>query len=308
MNAAHALGGQNTITLAPGARFTLTAADNWTDGATGLPVVAVGNNLTIIGNGDIIERGGASGTPDFRLLDVAAGAALRLTHLTVQGGRATDNPLFGAAAGGAVFNRGALTLDGVTVQNNVAVGQPGSDAIGGGIWSDGALTLTANTVVRNNQALGGGAAFLDPRIGSFAGGGFGGGLFVGGGTAVLTGVTLSGNVAQGGRGGDGFTYFDEWSGTIAVVPPSPGGVGYGGGLFVNTGAVELHGVTVTGNAARGGAAGHGKPHANPGPGVGGGLYFGTLAVVCLDGFTQAHVMQNKASTSNPNINGPWTPC
>src|SRR5262245_39726371 len=75
INAANALGGQNTITLVPGARFTLTAADNWTDGATGLPVVAVGDNLTIIGNGDIIERGGASGTPDRKSVVEGRGTA-----------------------------------------------------------------------------------------------------------------------------------------------------------------------------------------------------------------------------------------
>src|SRR5262249_59336841 len=40
IKAANAAGGSNTITLAPGKTFTLTAADNTTDtGATGLPVV-----------------------------------------------------------------------------------------------------------------------------------------------------------------------------------------------------------------------------------------------------------------------------
>src|SRR5262249_49091908 len=153
-----------------------------------------------------------SGRQPFRLLDVAAGAALTLTHLTLQGGRASDYTPVGAMAGGAAFNHGALTLDGVTVQNNVAAGQPGFSAEGGGIWSDRVLTMTGNTVVRNNQAIGGSAVFLIPGL-YFAGDGVGGGVFIAGGTATVTGVTISGNTAQGGRGGDGFTYFDEWWGT-----------------------------------------------------------------------------------------------
>jgi hypothetical protein len=78
INLANAAGGANTITLtAPSSSaYTLTAVDNTTDGATGLPVIHAGDNLTIVGNGDTIERSTASGTPAFRLLDVAAGATL----------------------------------------------------------------------------------------------------------------------------------------------------------------------------------------------------------------------------------------
>src|SRR5262249_32457090 len=189
VNAANLLGGPNTITLAPRTTFTLTAA---TDGVNGLPVVAAGDDLTILGGGAAIERSTAGGTPSFRLLDVAAGGALTLADLTLQGGLTWSG-------GGAISNQGALTLRGVTVQNNVA---RGGGAAGGGIWSNGALTLEGNTLVRNNQALGDNAS--DPFSFGFAGSGFGGGVYVGGGTATLTGVTLSANTAQGGRGSDGY--------------------------------------------------------------------------------------------------------
>src|SRR5262245_5941622 len=86
INAANLAGGPNTITLAPATTFTLTAADNAADGGNGLPVVAAGDELTILGNGDVIERSATLGTPDFRLFDVAAGAALSLEDLTLQGG------------------------------------------------------------------------------------------------------------------------------------------------------------------------------------------------------------------------------
>ena len=74
INAANLAGGSNTITLVAGKTFTLTAVDNYTDGATGPPVIAANDNLTIIGNGDTIERSTTNATPAFRLLDVAAGA------------------------------------------------------------------------------------------------------------------------------------------------------------------------------------------------------------------------------------------
>jgi hypothetical protein len=88
INAANQHGGTNTITLtAPTTSpYTLTAVNNTTDGATGLPVIAAKDNLTIVGNADIIQRSGASGTPGFRLIDVAAGASLTLQNLTLQGG------------------------------------------------------------------------------------------------------------------------------------------------------------------------------------------------------------------------------
>src|SRR5262245_60268414 len=60
INAANKHGGTNTIVLtAPTTSpYVLTAVDNTTDGATGLPVISSnkGDNLTIVGNGDTIER------------------------------------------------------------------------------------------------------------------------------------------------------------------------------------------------------------------------------------------------------------
>jgi hypothetical protein len=50
--------------------------DNTTDGATGLPVIAAKDNLTILGNGDVIEPSTKSNTPRFRLLAVASGGSL----------------------------------------------------------------------------------------------------------------------------------------------------------------------------------------------------------------------------------------
>src|SRR5262245_45703199 len=106
INAANLTPEADTLTLAPGKTFTLTAVDNTTDGANGLPVIATGENLTIIGNGSVIERSTAVGTWAFRLFDVAAGAALTCENLTLRGGRAIG--WREAAQGGGIRNAGAL--------------------------------------------------------------------------------------------------------------------------------------------------------------------------------------------------------
>ncbi len=242
INAANRGGGSNTITLVTGNTFTLTAVNNTTDGATGLPVIAANDNLTIQGNSNVIARSTASGTPDFRLFDVASSGSLTLENLTLQNGLA-----FGAgsaADGGAIFNQGSLDLIGVTVQNNIAQGQkgpigqkagPGQSAVGGGIYSNGTLQLEGGTIVHNNQAIGGQGGFNRNMfgVGGWNGGnGFGGGLYVAGGSATLTYSTVSSNNAQGGAYGLG----------THIGPPS---LGEGGGIYIVTSAtVYLDAFTV----------------------------------------------------------------
>src|SRR5262249_40916086 len=63
----------DTITLVAGTTFPLTTWENTTHGTTGLPVITARDNLSIVGNGDTLERSTAAGTPDFRLFDVAPG-------------------------------------------------------------------------------------------------------------------------------------------------------------------------------------------------------------------------------------------
>src|SRR5262249_22308864 len=101
--------------------------------------------------------------------------------------------------------------------------------------------------------------------------------------------TLAANTAQGGAGGG-----------VAF-----GGDGFGGGLYAAAGTVELHGTSVTGNSALGGAGGHSKGLRSAG--VGGGLYFDPAAAVCRDAFPQATVKKHHAPL-DPNIHGPWPPC
>lgn len=125
----------DTITLAPDKTFTLKEVNT----GNGLPVIAAsGDALTVIGNGDTIERSTGRKTPAFRLFEAQAGASLTLQNLTLQGG---SDPI-----GGAVLNLGTLTMIGVTVQKNTA-------HVGGGIYSNGSLFLQ-DCVIQDNQAVG----------------------------------------------------------------------------------------------------------------------------------------------------------
>jgi hypothetical protein len=286
IRAANQHGGSNTITLAANTTFTLTAVDNTADGPTGLPVIKTGNNLTLAGNGDTIERSPTSGTPAFRLFDVASGGALTLSNLTLQNGLA-----FGAgaaASGGAIYNQGTLDLNGVTVQANTAQGSDGKqsrgsptkgqDAAGGGIWSNGALTLENGTKVQSNEALGGNS-FTPSGYGGYNGGSaFGGGVYVAGGTANLTSATLSNNTIAAGAGGG-----------VGTFP----GYSDGGGLYVAAGTVSLRNDTVTGNQAP------------PSLSAGGGLFIAAAATMSLDSFTVNHTSNNTAA-AYPDIYGSYT--
>jgi hypothetical protein len=250
INAANAAGGSNTITLAASTTFTLKKVDNTTDGATGLPVIKAGDQLTLLGNGDTVQRSSASGAPAFRLFDVAAGASLTLENLTLQNGLAFGSGT--AAQGGALYNQGSLLLSAVTVQDNIAqgadgvnatnnspLGTPGQSAWGGGIYSGGSLTLENGSQLLSNQVLGGngGNAYRSRGAGGDGGDGLGGGLFVSAGTVNLTNTTVGSNQAHGGVAGApgfGVTF---------------GGTSAGGGIYLSSGTLMGTGVTVVSNQA-----------------------------------------------------------
>jgi len=303
----------------------LTAVNNTTNGGNGLPVIY--NNLTIVGNGDTIER---SARAPFRLLDVARGGALTLENLTLQGGLALSGANGG---GGAIYNQGTLVLNGVTVQGNAAGFQdyfrPNMEAAyGGGIFSlYGSVTLEGGTIVKDNRA----GSF---NLYSFGGDALGGGLAALGGTVTVTNATLDNNTAQAGHGDElDFPNGNAYGGglyasgatlhlTNATIDGNTatisyyGGLAYGGGLFLDTnfGTASLTNCAVQGNSASGNA------------GEGGGIFSGYVAYafyyaqeyaasygagaghLYLDAATVAQVTGNTASdgAAYDNIVGSYT--
>jgi hypothetical protein len=112
INAANAAGGTNAITLTrpPTSPYVLSTVNNSTDGPTALPVIAAGDTLTILSRGDTIER--SASAPAMRLFEVAGGATLTLTGLTLEGGLAFGS---GVAAEGGTRNRAPAGKSGTSV-------------------------------------------------------------------------------------------------------------------------------------------------------------------------------------------------
>jgi hypothetical protein len=338
INAANAAGGTNTITLtAPTTSpYALTVANNvisqaGQESANGLPVTAANDKLTIVGNGDTIERRTAA--PYFRLFDVAHGGSLTLENLTLQGGYVRAY-VSAAAEGGAIYNyQGTLVLNGVTVQGNSAenLDGNGTTTAGGGIFSYyGSVTLEGGTIIQNNEAN---------AISTGGGSAYGGGLAAIGGTVTVTNATLKNNKALAGSIGDdygtygaacgGGLYISDGTlsltnstvnGNVAGLNASEGvngtGGAYGGGLCVSYGTATLTNCIVQANSATASVA-----NTVPSPGEGGGIFVGHEidgyldisfvtggATVSLDAATVAQVTGNTASSGGTyeNIVGPYT--
>jgi hypothetical protein len=228
INAANAAGGGNTIALtAPAsAPYVLTAVDNSGFGPTGLPPIAQGDNLTIVGNGDTIERDPAAGMPAFRLFAVVGGS-LTLQDLTVANGQ---NSAYG---GGGIYNSlGTLGVQNCDIVNNATTANAG----GGGILNNGGTLTMAYSTVSGNAA--GGVN------------GVGGGL-VNGGRATVTGCTFSGNQAVGGgaiwnRAG---TYAAPGLALVNCTLANNSASFAGEGLDMGGGIVTVLECTLSGNSA-----------------------------------------------------------
>ncbi len=155
INTANATPGAHSITL--GADITLHTVNNMNDGPNGLPYIKSGDNLTIVGNGHVIQRSTSSGDAAFRLFDVASGASLNLKNMSLENGR-VSGPAAATLQGGAIFveSGGNLSLDRVTLSGN-SVNNAGSAAQntleGGAIYNAGTATIVDSAVTDNSAAF-----------------------------------------------------------------------------------------------------------------------------------------------------------
>ena len=226
-------GGTTPITLAANT-YTIT------DGQ----LQVAGANLEIVGsnpNGPGLTKIDATGKS--RVLEVAAGAQVKLTAVEVTGGHTANGsngvtyPNYGGIAdnGGGILNNGSLTLDHVIVTENFT-GH-------GGDGSDGGYDV-------HHDAKGGGS------------GGSGGGIYNSAGASLsITASTIKGNGTGG--GGDGGTGSIGVGGVGHYPYGGDGGAGgipgSGGGLFnANTANATITATTISGNfTGRGGNGGNG---------------------------------------------------
>ena len=268
-----------------------------------------GKTLTIdatvgLTQGVVLQRD--SNAANFRLFDVNRGASLTLRGLTLSGGvaRGGDSDFGGGAlgAGGAIFNRGTLTVERGTFTGNTALGgyggsaafrvprQPYSLGGGGGVGASGSPGNGGGPNGGNggssgsNGFGGGGGRGIDNDPNSTVGGpgGFGGGSGGGAGGGAAAGFGgggggCSGGGNGGGNGGCNNGGFGGGNGNAGSRGgDGGGGGGMGGALFNDAGTVTLSQVSFSGNDAQGGDSSTGFP----GSGYGGALfnYTGQMAL------------------------------
>jgi hypothetical protein len=163
INTSNSNGEDDTIELATNGTYTLTAVDNTTNGPNGLPVILsdTGHKLVIHGNGATLGRSTVVGTPRFRIFQIAAGADVTISGLTITNGNANLNT-DGVSLGGGIFNNGGtLTITNSTLSGNSASAAGGGvSGEGGGIFNNnGTLTITNSTLSGNSASDAGGGIF-----------------------------------------------------------------------------------------------------------------------------------------------------
>jgi hypothetical protein len=274
INAANNTAGSDSylITLQANTTYDLTVVDNFSYGPDALPAIA--SDITIQGNGAVIQRDSTAGTPNFRLFYVSGGfdglaaGNLTLEDLTLQGGVAQGGNSLGGGgglgAGGAIFNQGTLALTGVTLTNNQAVGGSGGGFAagtgGGGMGEDAPSGDGGGFGGLLNGTFGGGGGTATSSGGGGGGGGFGSGdtggnatMFVGGNGGGLGGFGGSGSTGSTSNAGDG-----GGGGSVNTSTSSGGdGGGFGSGGLFGSGAGGGGGIGGGGGAGLFGGGGGG---------------------------------------------------
>ncbi len=221
-----------------------------------------GNFADMGGGGSSGEQGSAAGGGIYNA------GALTMTNSTVSGNSTLGTAFPSEASrGGGVENAGTMTADGCSIVNNVAQSNFDPFSVsppsqGGGVNNDapGTLTLT-NCDVSGNKVLAGASNPGNPLAD-----GFGGGVN-NLSTATLTNTTVSGNLARGGS-----LYTNAFEGT------NGGANGNGGGLY-SVGSLTMTNSTVSGNQAEGGLGRSNRGGSPGGKGSGGGILAeGTLTL------------------------------
>lgn len=188
--------GTDTIILSAGT-YTLSLIGAGEDAnATG--DLDINSNLTISGAGATSTTidGGAID----RVFEVHLGTTVQVNGVTIQNGSI-------AGFGGGIFNRGTMTIDQSSIDDNETTGTNLSGG-GGGIFNQGTMTITKSTVSNNtSQGRGAGIYNLDLTLNitnstiSTNTGLNGAGIFNRFGTVQLSNSTVANNTATDNGGG-----------------------------------------------------------------------------------------------------------
>ena len=274
INYANTNGGTFTINLQTNTTFDLITGYSYDGFGTDLlPVIGTPNaiNLTILGNGDTIQRDPTDPTTyNERLLEVAEGSSLTLDQMTLQYGYTVE------FNGGAIYNNGTLSLSNCTLYGNISDYNEylSTGGKGGAIYNNAGTVKISNSTISTNTAgsiysgEGGGIYNYSGTVtishSIISGNGTydaGGGIFNDSGTVTISHSTLSGNGVEG-VDSDGDPYGDGGgiynNGTVTVENSSSitgNGARDGGGILNNYGTVAIFHSTISSNSADGDGGG-----------------------------------------------------
>jgi hypothetical protein len=209
----------------------------------------VPKNLTLKGNPTATLDGAGAGTT----LTVTGTRVIHLRSLVVTGG-------VGERGGGiSMVDGGVLTLDHVTLRNNVAATDTNGISVGGGIYANDATIAIRDSAVVANRAAG-----TKDTVAV----GHGGGLYLQEGTLTIADSVFQGNLARGDAAlgvtdvaGGGAFLFDvsvvidasRFQGNRAISVSDSSGTSQGGAIFHQTspaGEFSITGSTFGGNVAK----------------------------------------------------------
>jgi hypothetical protein len=208
-------GGPGTLLLAGNCTYGITIPATASDG---LPLIT--GHIGLVGGPNTVIRRSPSALTAFRVLDVAAGASLRVSNLSIRNGKT-------AGLGGGIQNAGSLWVSKVTFSGNNA-------GNGGALSNNSGATATLyNATIAENTTTG-----------------VGGGGIINSGTLTLDESSLSDNHAPINGGG-----LNTQSAGISHISQSQfvhnvsGGLG---GAISNLGTTTLYGTSVRFNKGSGG--------------------------------------------------------
>ena len=199
------------ITLATGT-YNLTVGGTDNAAASGDLDITGDTRITGAGAASTIISGSNLPSPGDRIFHILSGM-VQIESLTIKNGK--------NAVGAGVYNAGTLTLNSVTVSDNVATTGASGMSSGAGIYSTGTLTLN-NSTVSNNLATSG-----------YKGASLGAGIHNNGATVTLNSSTVTGNRAISGIQG----------------------TSRGGGIYTAGGSTTLNSTTPSGNTVTTGSGG-----------------------------------------------------
>ncbi len=224
--------GTDILELSPGCVYQLGVVDNTIDGNNGLPSITT--SIVINGNGATVRRSTTSQKSAIRLFHISQGGELVLNNIRLYDGLGMEPPdvsILLRNSGGAIFNKGVLTVNNSDLDYNRATQK------GGGIYNAGTMTVNATTFQNN------GVNILNSP-------GESGGAIYNVGIAIILDSTFVGNIASQSAGAIANSYggmMTITNSTISANSTTLSGIASGAAIM-NSGNLHISYTTITSNA------------------------------------------------------------